>query len=222
MSTLGRLFLWFSFAVALAAAEAESPLDRWFAVQTKARTWSADFVQTRSLKALTEPLISRGKVWVMLPDRFRWELGQPAQTIALRQPDQLMVIYPRLKRAEKYPLHDQRPGPWRDALVMMEAGFPRSQAELESHFRLLASGQTNELLSVALQPKTASARRLMSEIHLTFRTNDFSMTSMELRFGDGSSLRNDFTNAILDAPLDPARFQVELGRDFTVVEPLRP
>ena len=85
------------------ADERDVQFDRWFAAQTNLQSWSADFTQTRSLKVLAQPLVSTGKVWVA-PGRFRWELGQPAQTIVLRQPDQLLIIYPRLKRAEKYPL----------------------------------------------------------------------------------------------------------------------
>ena len=87
------------FIAAPCSHAAEAPkLDglfgQWIAVQTNLQSWSADFTQTRSLKVLAQPLISTGKVWVA-PSRFRWELGQPAQTIALRQPDQLVIIYPR-------------------------------------------------------------------------------------------------------------------------------
>src|SRR6516162_4191679 len=62
----------------------EGLFDHWFAVQTNLQSWSADFTQTRSLKVLAKPLVATGKVWVA-PSRFCWELGQPPQTIALRQ-----------------------------------------------------------------------------------------------------------------------------------------
>ena len=103
----------------------------------------------------------------MVPDRFRWELGQPAQTIALRQPDQLLIIYPRLKRVEKYPLRAAQPGPWKDALALLDASFPRSRADLESHFRVLSVTETNSMMRVTLQPKSASARKFMAEIQVS-------------------------------------------------------
>src|SRR3954453_5232517 len=80
--------------------------------QTNLQTWEADFVQTRCLKALTQPLTATGHVWFAAPNRFRWELGQPPQTIAVRQTEQLLVIYPRLKRVERYPLDSAKAGPW--------------------------------------------------------------------------------------------------------------
>ncbi|MGO8677299.1 MAG: LolA family protein [Limisphaerales bacterium] len=196
-------------------------LDRWCSAQTNIQTWSADLIQTRSLKVLTQPLVSIGKVWVAPPNRFRWELGQPAQTIALRQPDQLLLIYPRFKRAERYPLNDAQPGPWKDALALLDASFPRNRADLESHFRVLAARQTNSLVQLALQPKNAAARKFISQIEVSFHTNDYSPAATELKFSDGSSMRSDFTNTVLNAPLPEGVFRATLEPGFTVVEPLR-
>ena len=202
-------------------APSDALLDRWISAQTNLHTWTADCTQTRSLKVLSQPLVSSGKVWVMVPDRFRWELGQPAQTIALRQPDQLLIIYPRLKRVEKYPLRGAQPGPWKDALALLEASFPRSRADLESRFRVLSVTETNAMIQVTLQPKSASARKFMAEIQVSVSTNDFSPLATELRFSDGSSMRNDFTNVVVNAPLGPELFDAKLDPDFSVVEPLR-
>jgi outer membrane lipoprotein-sorting protein len=210
------------FAAMVARAdERDVQFDRWFAVQTNLQSWSADFTQTRSLKMLSQPLVATGKVWVTVPNRFRWELGQPAQTIVLRQPDQLLIIYPRLKRAEKYSLSGAPPGPLKDALALMDASLPRDRATMEENFRLLSATETNSILQMTLQPKSASARKFISEIIIGFRTNNFSIAVTELKFADGSGLRNDFTNTVLNQPIDPALFEAKLAPDFTVVEPLR-
>lgn len=201
------------------SARVEGLFAHWFAVQTNLQNWSADFTQTRSLKVLADPLVATGKVWVT-PNRFRWELGQPAQTIALRQPDQLLIIYPRLKRAEKYPLSGVPPGPLKDALALLDASLPRDRASLEEHFRLLSATETNSTLQVALQPKSASARKFISEILIGFRTNDFSMAVTEMKFADGSILRNDFTHVVLNDAVGLEKFEEKLPPDFTVVQPL--
>jgi outer membrane lipoprotein-sorting protein len=216
---------WFCLAFSLVAmtagAQSDKLLDQWIAAQTNLLTWSADVVETRALKTLSQPLVSTGKVWVAMPNRFRWELGQPAQTIALRQPDQLFIIYPRLKRVEKYPLNGNQSGPWRDALALLDASFPRNRAELDSHFRLLSVIQTNAIVQVNLQPRSQAARKFMSEISVTVHTNDFSPASTELRFSDGSIMRNEFTNGIINPPLKASLFESKFDTNFTVVEPLR-
>ena len=207
--------------VAVGAAEPSPLLDSWFAAQTNLRTFSATLIQTRTLKVLAQPLVSSGKVWVAVPDQFRWEIGEPAQTIALRQPETLYVIYPKLKRAEKYPLRDNQTGPWKDALAMLDASFPRSRASLETHFRVLSVTQTNANWQMALQPKSALARRMIVEIDICVRTNDFVLAATELKFADGSSMRNDFTNVVLNPRLPDGCFDVKLDPAITVVEPLK-
>ncbi len=213
------VFLAFFRVAAAPAGEQAALLEGWFAAQTNVHSWSAEFKQTRSLKALSQPLVATGRVWVAFPDRFRWELGDPPQTIALRQPKWLFVIYPRLKRAEKYPLDDKQPGPWRDALSLLEAGFPRSRADLDSRFHVLSVVQTNSIVEVVLQPKSASARRMMTEIRVSFASRDFSLGSTEVRMIDGSSLRNDFSHASVNPQLAADCFSEKLDPDFQVVEP---
>jgi outer membrane lipoprotein-sorting protein len=91
---------------------------------------------------------------------------------------------------------------------------------MEERFRLLSAVETNSALRVVLEPRSASARKFISEIVIGFRTNDFSIAVTEMRFSDGSSLRNDFTNVALNLLIDPEKFNAQLAPDYTVVEPL--
>src|SRR5207247_1046834 len=111
--------------------------------------------QTRKLKALVQPLTATGHVWFVAPNRFRWEIKSPAETIALRQPDQVIVIYPRLKRVEKFSLSSEQTGPWKEGLALLEAGFPRSQNELESRFKIASFTSSNGVAQVTLEPRSA-------------------------------------------------------------------
>jgi outer membrane lipoprotein-sorting protein len=218
-----RRCLWISLCLTAAVSRAAGPddqFDKWFAVQTNLQSWSADFIQTRSLKVLAQPLVSAGKVWVK-PGEFRWELGQPVQTIVLRRPDQLLIVYPRLKRAERYSLDGVPSGPMKDALALLDASLPRDRATMEQHFRLLSATETNSILQMLLQPRSNSARKFITEIMIGFHTNDFSIAATAMKFADGSSLRNDFSNVVMNRPVDPALFEVKLPPDCTVVEPLK-
>jgi outer membrane lipoprotein-sorting protein len=219
--SLAALCLAASLAASIAHADGtDAQFNKWFEVQTNLHSWSADFTQTRSLKVLSQPLVSTGKVWVT-PGGFRWELGQPVQTIVLRQPDQLLIIYPRLKQAEKYPLGAVPSGPIKDALALLDATLPRDRATMEKNFRLLSATETNSILQMTLQPRSDSARKFISEILIGFHTNDFTIAVTEMKFSDGSSLRNDFTNVMLNQPIDRTQFEAKLPPDYTVVEPLK-
>ena len=218
---------WFFIFVLLAnawtnaSAETNSLLSTWLAKQPDIKTWSADFIQTRSLKSLTQPLTATGHVWFAEPNRFRWELGNPPRTIAVRAADEMLVIYPILKRVERFPLTGNEAGPWHDALALLETGFPRSQAELESRFRILSQTVSSNTCEVVLEPKSASARQMMPQLKISFQTNDFSLKATELQFADGSTMRNDFQNPALNPKLDLEIFSPTVGPDYKVVEPLK-
>ena len=204
---------------ALRAADTNAVLDAWFAAQANVHTLSADFVKTRTLKTLVQPLVATGHLWFSPPNRFRWELGRPVQTIALRQADEMFVIYPRLKRAEHYPLGASAPREWRDAMSLLDAGFPRTRKEFDSQFQIQSLTETNGTWLVALQPRSAAARQVMPELRVSLTTSDFSLARTEMVFVDGSRMQNDFTNAVANAVLDEGLFQWKPPADFKVTEP---
>jgi outer membrane lipoprotein-sorting protein len=201
------------------AADTNTLLTTWINAQTNIHAWSADFTQTRILKSLAQPLKATGHVWFAAPNRFRWELGHPAQTIAVRGPDEMLVIYPRLKHVERYPLTGDQSGQWRDVMKLLEAGFPRSQAEMEAQYNILAQRVTGDVCELTLQPKSATARKMMPQIKIGFSITDSSLRSTELQFADGSIMRNDFKNPELNPKLDESLFTPKIESDYEVVQP---
>src|SRR5262249_25460992 len=149
------------FATHVSGAELSPALSAWLATQTKIQTWSADFVQTRALKSLAQPLASPGHIWFAAPSQLRWELGSPPQTIALRVGSELLITYPKLKRVEHFPLTGEVTGPWRDALDLLQATFPRSESELRSQYLIVSQTVSNQTCEVVLQPKSVTARQMI-------------------------------------------------------------
>jgi outer membrane lipoprotein-sorting protein len=203
----------------LRAADTNAVLESWFAAQAGVHSLSGDFVQTRTLKTLVQPLTATGRLWFAPPNQFRWELGHPAQTIALRHADEMFVIYPRLKHAEHYSLGASAPPQWRDAMSLLDAGFPRTRQQFDSQFQIQSLMETNGMWQLTLQPRAAAAREIMPELRVFLKTSDFSLAGTELVFVDGSRMRNDFTNVVLNAPVDEKIFQWQAPADFKVTEP---
>ncbi len=223
MKTLRHLFCPLAIVLVLPlvrADETNAVLEAWLGTQKNLHSWSADFIQTRSLKALTRPLVAKGHITFAMPNDFRWELGQPAQTIALRHGDEMVVVYPRLRRAERYPLGAGTPAEWRDTLSLLQAGFPRDRKEFDAQFHIHSCTETNGTWHISLHPKSEFARRMMPELVIGLATNDFALTSTELVFVDGSRMRNDFTNAVWNPPLDEKLFRWSPPADYTIANPL--
>lgn len=209
----------FSFSIA-GAADTNAVLDDWFVAQGKLQSWSADFTQTRTLKTLTQPLVANGHVDFSMPDQFRWQIGQPARTIAVGGGNSMFVVYPLLRRAERYPLGPDTPKQWRDMMSLLQAGFPHSRKEFEAQFQVRSLTETNGLWLLSLTPQSAFARKMMPELRLGLATNDYSLFSTEMIFVDGSRMRSDFTNAVMNPVLDKNIFDWSPPLDFKVTEPL--
>jgi outer membrane lipoprotein-sorting protein len=137
----------------------------------------------------------------------------------VRGPEEMLVIYPRLKHAERYPLAGDQAGQWRDVMKLLEAGFPRSQAEMEAQYNILAQRVTDDVCELTLQPRSATARKMMPQIKIGFSTKDSSLRSTELQFADGSIMRNDFKNAELNPQIDDSLFSPKLESDYKISEP---
>jgi outer membrane lipoprotein-sorting protein len=223
-SSVGRLLTICVVTIAVPGFGAPASLDpavaQWLVAQEKIKTWSADFVQTRNLKSLKEPLRAEGHVWFSAPAQFRWELGTPAQTIAVRTGSGLEVIYPKLKRVERYPLTGQSAGPWKDALALLEAGFPRDEAQLKAQYNTIGQTLSNGVCELALQPRSTGARKMMPRLNISFDLVQMTLLATELFFADGSSLRNDFKKPILNPVLEKNLFEPSLPSDYKIIEPL--
>jgi len=195
-------------------------LHAWLAAQPNIQTWSADLTQTRKLKTLSQTLVAHGHVSFAAPNKFRWQIEKPSPTIAVSSGDTMEVIYPELKRVEKYALTGNNMGPWKDTLGLLQAGFPRSEADIERQFNIRSVSTSNDVTSVVLQPKASAARRIMPQVTILFSTRDFTLRATEMLMGDGSTMRNDFFNQQVNPKLDPILFNPPTEPGYTLVEPL--
>jgi outer membrane lipoprotein-sorting protein len=212
------LFYLLCSAASAFAADLHSVVNGWLAHQTNVQTWSAEFTQTRTIKAIAQPLVSTGQVWFAAPQNFRWELGKD-QTIAIRSNETMLVIYPRFKRAEKYDFERAGRSEWKDALALLQSGFPRSRAQLDQQFNLVSLNETNNLVELQLQPKSPGARKLMPRINVLLTTN-LLLAGTELVFVDGSRMRNEFRNVRTNTDTT-GKFDLRVPPEFQVVEPMK-
>lgn len=209
-------------ALSMLSVQAEDDqLAKVLKLSAELESWDADFKQIRTLKTLREPLVAEGHVWYQAPDTFLWRLGNPARTLALKAEPDMWVIYPRLKRAEKYGLETE--GPWKDALALMEAGFPRSRERLDSSFEWSWSAPQDQIpdssaeetatseVSAILKmvPKSENSKRWIESITVEFDFNQGVLAASELKFTDGSTMRNEFSNFRKNPEFDEDWFQSE-------------
>jgi hypothetical protein len=127
-----------------------------------------------------------------------------------------------LKRAERYDFENAGRSEWKDALALLQSGFPQSRADLDRQFNLIGATETNALVELHLQPRSAGARKMMPRINVLLKTN-LALAGTELVFVDGSRMRNDFGNVVTNvANAEMAgKFNLDVPADFKLVEPMK-
>lgn len=213
-------FWMFAGAMALAASEGDAFLARWLAAQNRLTSWSADLVQIRHLATLTRPLSTPGRVWFVAPDRFRWELGRPAKSVAIRDGATLWILSPSLRRAEKYSMEGAAAGPGRDMLALLDSGFPRDIDAFRRRFEVTDAAETNGVWRFSLQPRSETARRMAPGMTIEIGAHDDALRATEIRFADGSRLRTEFAAARAGDTMDPQLFSPGMDATWKITEPI--
>jgi outer membrane lipoprotein-sorting protein len=223
-SILPALFMMILISSAEAGTDTDSSrefLNAWMGQQAKIKTWSADVVQIRNLKSLTRPLKSRGQVWFLQPNRFRWQLGDPPRTIAVRKDDELLIIYPRLKQIERFAAGEDIDPAWKQVLSLLEVGFPSDSETFFSRYELVRTTRLKKSWKFELRPAAEVARKLLDRVTVEISKRDFTLLATELVFPDGSTMKNRFVHRRLNPDLDEGLFDFEIEEGYTVVNPLQ-
>ncbi len=210
------LAAFFSVAPTRAAEPLDfTPVKRWITRQEDFRAVTANFVQTRSLRALKSPLASEGRLWFKAPSSFRWEIGTPAKTIVLRKGESLFLIQPAKKRAERSAADAKpdKPSPMQ-AMGMMSFPFARDFADFQKQFETLSITTTGTRCHLEVLPREAQARKFLSALKLDFNTTNGHLMGFEMATRDGSSLRNEFSNVEVNPKIPASVFEF----DFTGYE----
>jgi outer membrane lipoprotein-sorting protein len=205
------------FVFGLRAAEPLdfAPVKKWIARQDDFHAVTADFTQTRALRALKSPLASEGRLWFKAPGSFRWEVGTPAKTIVLRKGDSLFMIQPAKKRAERSSAtaKPDKPSPMQ-AMGMMSFPFARDFADFQKQFETLSITTEGAKCHLEVLPREGQARKFLSALKLDFNTTNGHLLGFEMATRDGSSLRNEFSNVQVNPKIPASVFDF----DFTGYE----
>ena len=169
----------------------------------------ADFTQTRSFHALRDPLASPGHFWFSAPQSFRWELGDPAKTVVLRQGDAAYLIQPVKHRAEHLATADFGKAGASNPLPMMNFPMAKSFDDFNRQFEVTALSVSGSRCHVELRSRDLQEAKFLASLALDFDTGNGSLLAFEAKTRDGSSLRNEFTNVRLNAKIDPHVFDFD-------------
>jgi len=192
-----------------AGVQGSEVLERWLSTHTGVSTIRVDFTQTRKMRTLRVPMRQEG---VLLMDhqtgRFRWELGNPPQTVVLKKGADLLIVRTPMKRYERRPAGGNANGS--GGIAMLASGFPRTPEEFHAKYRVLSIQLHDNVHRIATKP-LGTAGRGVESFTFVVGAGDYRLRGMELRLEDGSSVDTVFRRVIPNAQIDAGLFQFDLA-----------
>jgi outer membrane lipoprotein carrier protein len=178
MSVLKRLFLFLPFLLA-ATAHAGEGADRLQAFLDQVDGLRANFEQVVVGGAATEVRQSGGKLFLLRPDRFRWDYERPYEQVIISDGRKLWIYDKDLEQVTVKPLDT--------ALNTTPAMVLSSREPLTRNFQVREMGEHRGRTWVELKPLDAESE--FRSIRLAMGVRDLEIMELEDNFGQVTRLQ---------------------------------
>ncbi|MBX3739911.1 MAG: outer membrane lipoprotein carrier protein LolA [Akkermansiaceae bacterium] len=189
-----------------ASAFADPVLDGWLERQATVSSLDAGFTQQRKLPSLKESVTTPGRISFAKPDKFRWQLGEPMQTLAVSDGTTLTLIEESEKSARQIP----KDAPQAARFSLLSGKAFESKEAFYGSFEIIETRVTAGIHQFTLKPKD---RRMRSNVPWVFIDIDpvkKELRAMELEMQDKSRVRTVFENPRFNTKLPDALFKPDL------------
>lgn len=191
----------------LATTRADNgPLDAWLKRQATIISLDADFTQERKLPALKNPVTTKGRISFAKPDKFRWQLGEPVETLAVSDGEALTLIDTAAKTARRTGMNSPQA-----ARFSLLSGKAFDSAEnFQQAFEIIESRVVSGIHQYTLKPKDRKTRAQIPWVFLDIDPGKNELRAMEIELQDKSRLRTIFQNVKFNGKLDDSLFKPDL------------
>ncbi len=194
--------------LALASARADNaPLDAWLTRQATVRTLDTAFTQERKLPALKNPTSTPGRLSFKQPDKVRWQLGEPFQTLAVSDGSNFVLI----DAAEKSARRTSVDSPQAARFSMLTGKAFQSAEAFHQEFEVVESRVAKGIYQYTLKPKDRRIRAQVPWIFLDIDPAKNELRAMEMELQDKSRVRTIFHNSKFNTELPDSLFAPDLS-----------
>lgn len=184
-----------------------SVVEKWMATNSGVGSVKIAFTQKRTMRSLKVPIRQSGTLWMDYGrNRFRWETGNPAQTIVTKQSGKLLIVRTPGKKFERRPFSS---GGDNQGMAVMAGGFPRSMSEFTRKYRVLSTEKRSNTFRITTQP-LGSAGKGVSQFTFVVQASGYRLVGMEIKLKDGSSIDTVFNRVQLNVSVPSSLFSPDL------------
>ena len=166
------------------------------------QTIQASFVQKKSMKILTKPLVSDGRFYYVAPDSFRWEYLKPLRSV--------VIVYKgdtrRYTASGGKMIEDKSGGAQAMKIVLSEVtGWMSGKFDQNPSFTATLKEGTNTLIT--LSPEGKSMAGMIEKIEITISKKAATVKSVKIIESANAATRIDFTNVEINKVISSSVFQ---------------
>ncbi len=176
---------------------------------------TANFTQEKHSILLREPLVSKGRVWV-LGDKVKWETREPRPSLMLVSNRSARLYDQESNRVEVYPLSA-------GLAAIIGTPLPRF-SRLKDSFLIerVQPDNESEQIVLKLSPLDEKLAEHITSITVWIDPGIPAATALEMVDAEGDRTKITFSKIKLDQGLDDTDLELDLPEDVTIEYPMGP
>ncbi len=166
------------------------------------KTIQAHFVQKKSMKILSKPLISEGRFYYVAPDSFRWEYFKPLRSIVIAYKNNTK----RYIASGGKIVEDKIGGAQAMKIVLGEvAGWMSGKFDQNPSFAATINEGANTIIT--LTPTEKSMTGMIEKIEITLSKKSATVKSVKITESANNFTQINFDNVEINKAINPSVFQ---------------
>jgi outer membrane lipoprotein-sorting protein len=178
------------------------------------KTLQADFIQKKSMKILSKPLISEGRFSYAAPDSLRWEYRKPLRSIVIAYKNETK----RYLDSGGKMIEDKTGGTQAMKIVLNEvAGWINGRFDQKPSFKATIQGKANTVIT--LTPVEKSMAGMIKKIEITLSRKTAVVQCVKIIEDADSFTQIKFRNVKINQAINPSVFQnINPGRSSSALQ----
>lgn len=196
-----------ALAASLAAAPPRDLFDDIYArsrgIEASLKTVTARFTETTTSSLLSKPVVSRGTLAVVRPDRIVLRYADPEPHVVLIDGAQMTFSWPSRSIAQRSDIGAAR--------KRVDKYFvDKNPDELRRAFTIatVTASDPPNTWHITMQPTRSQIRQGLSRLHLWIDRTSMLLTAMKMEFPNGDSKLMSFEDVQVNGTVDPKLFSI--------------
>lgn len=181
-------------------------LESWLKRQSSITSLDTTFTQARKLPALKNPTSTEGRLCFVKPNKVRWQLGDPFETLAVSDGKILTFIDAAAKTARR----TGADSPQAARFSLLSGKAFESPEKFYQTFEVIETRVTSGIHQYTLKAKDRRVRAQIPWIFLDIDPQRNELRAIEMELQDKSRVKTVFRNPRFNVNLDDSLFTPDL------------